>query len=604
MKKTKNFFNKKIILAESSPLVSNMLKAEFEKEGYEIHVLKDGNSVLEEIVKETPLCVVLNYDLPVINSCNVCRIIKVGMGLDKLPCIVYSVDKQYKPIYDFSYVDKEIYPSDNEIEEIVNTVNNFLESNSFEINDNSKLPQLPASAYVNKTMEDNILHSYIMEKLFQAGSYTNNFTVFSEKIMDLALDVFSADAIVFIVNVNPIQVLCKGLIPNNEVSDEFIKICTSDFEELREKRENTTYEIQFYENFIENQLSEFSSYKCIPIFGELFCGTIHLASKEKLNFSDKIDSAIQFFSEKVVLFIEQAIYYKKTSKTESRLRKAFSRFVPNEIIDELAVVDTSEVASINDKRKVAILICDIRRFTSISEINQPENVVSFLNDYFTRMVNVIKKHGGTIDKFIGDAIMAVFGAPISYEDNARRAVDAALEMKSLIPSLACESLKFPKNIKLAVGIGIHYGEVIAGSIGCDVKLDYTVIGDTVNIASRLEGLTKLYNADIIISGALKEELGKDLNLLHLDTVKVKGKTVGIEIYRVDNEPLPEKYFDFYTKAVGLYVSGAWNLALSYFEKALQEMPNDNSSKMLIDRCKEFIHNPPINWDGAFTITTK
>ena len=158
-----------------------------------------------------------------------------------------------------------------------------------------------------------------------------------------------------------------------------------------------------------------------------------------MNFASDMDEVIAFFSEKVNIFLSQVIFYKKTSQIENRLRTAFSRFVPKEIIDDLAKVGDADIGSTNEKRKVAVLISDIRNFTTISEVNQPENVVSFLNGYFTRMVDVIKKHGGTIDKFMGDAVMALFGAPVSYEDNASRAVNAALD--TVPDHLEAEELK-------------------------------------------------------------------------------------------------------------------------------------------------------------------
>ena len=135
---------------------------------------------------------------------------------------------------------------------------------------------------------------------------------------------------------------------------------------------------------------------------------------------------------------------KKLALSESKLRSTFSKFVPEEIIEDLlSQEDTTSEQSNNEKRKVAVLICDIRNFTSISEINQPENVVGFLNGYFSLMVDIIKKHGGSIDKFIGDAIMALFGAPISYVDNAQRAVEAAMEMVKNLEVVNTSILNFP-----------------------------------------------------------------------------------------------------------------------------------------------------------------
>ncbi len=160
-------------------------------------------------------------------------------------------------------------------------------------------------------------------------------------------------------------------------------------------------------------------------------------------------------------------------KFEKNVRKAFCRFVPEQIIDNLVKdADQSAQITVGEKRNVAILFSDIRSFTSISELNKPETIVAFLNRYFTTMCTIIKKHGGTIDKFIGDAIMALFGAPVSYEDNCRRAVAAAYEMRQALETVPLEDLVLPQGMKFNIGIGIHYGDVIVGSIGSNEKTDY------------------------------------------------------------------------------------------------------------------------------------
>ena len=603
-----NLSQQKILLADSSSLVLAILKRTLENEGFSVITATDGNVALDLIKTEKPACVAVNSKLPIIDGPSLCRIIKHGMKLKATTCIVFCVDSKWRKSADFSCVDKEIVASENEAETLVLAIK---ESLNLKLENPSKeeLPALDLSSveYATRAMEQNLHNFYIMESLYKCGFYVNDIDSFSKKLISIVKDVFSVDTVVLIINSEPIQIYGTGFI-DNEFGQTFLRVCLSDFREVDENRAFSKIETHFLDEIDENQkLSEkesFSSYKCFPIIGETLLGTIHIASHEKMNFASDMDEVIAFFSEKVNIFLSQVIFYKKTSQIENRLRTAFSRFVPKEIIDDLAKVGDADIGSTNEKRKVAVLISDIRNFTTISEVNQPENVVSFLNGYFTRMVDVIKKHGGTIDKFMGDAVMALFGAPVSYEDNASRAVNAALEMKSLIPEISCETLTFPEDTNFDIGIGIHYGEVIAGSIGCKEKTDYTVIGDTVNLASRLEGLTKSYGAEIIISGAVKNALPKGYNLLHLDNVKVKGKTVGVEIYRVDAEKIDSGYEDSYTKAIGLYESGAWNLAQSYFEKALSQKPNDKSAFMMAQRCKSFIQNPPESWDGAYSLTNK
>ncbi len=351
-----------------------------------------------------------------------------------------------------------------------------------------------------------------------------------------------------------------------------------------------------------------SSYKSLVLSdsrGAKF-GTLHVVKEG--NITAQQADMLQFTADLACKILEKALIVKEKLFFEKRIRKAFSRFVPEQIIDQLVEeADDSEKIAVGEKRKVAILFSDIRSFTNISECNKPEVIVSFLNRYFTTMVNVIKKHGGTIDKFIGDAIMALFGAPISYDDNAYRAVAAANEMREALQTVPLGDLVMPEGLKFGIGIGIHYGDVTVGSIGSSDKTDYTVIGDNVNLASRLEGLTKTYGTMIAVSDSVKKDIKTDdFVFRHLDDVKVKGKENAVSIYSVDKsiDEFPMEYRDSYKKGLELYQTGIWNLAKEYFSKAMAAAPNDKAAKLMISRCEEFIANPPENWDGATKFTTK
>ena len=601
-----------ILVAASSQTMAHFIEEHLSQCNCRIHVELTGEKALDYIVENEPFCAVFDTRLEDADGETICRILKDGYEKCATKLILFGLSRN--DIFYATKSDGQIYESENEIPELVEMINSLLQEYCTEQKENEQTddevqktkmhPSAKKCAF--RAMKKEQLCYEIMNSIYEAGMFTIDLDEFSERLLKIAASVFGADCAVLILNTNPPQIYTFGFCTENNFLEEFINVCLSDFnrEDKKLKSEDCIVRnLPSEDEYLQNRF-ELSSYRCIELNGNDFNGTIHLASNARGSFGNSMDSLIEFFVEKSVIFLEQALYYKRASFAEQRLRRAFSRFVPEEVIDRLTEDAASETESINEKRKVAVLICDIRNFTSISERNKPENVVSFLNEYFKKMVEVIKKHGGAIDKFMGDAIMALFGTPVSYEDNARRAVDAALEMQSLVPGISCSNLFIPEGMNFNVGIGIHYGDVIVGSIGCAEKSDYTVIGDTVNLASRLEGLTKFYGAGIIISGAVKNELNRKYNLLHLDTVKVKGKSVGVQIYRVDENALNADYVQCYKKALDLYTNGAWNLAASYFERAQQLLPADKSASKMYERCLEFISNPPLNWDGAYSLNTK
>ncbi|MCC5814412.1 MAG: HAMP domain-containing protein [Leptospira sp.] len=211
-----------------------------------------------------------------------------------------------------------------------------------------------------------------------------------------------------------------------------------------------------------------------------------------------------------------------------RLKVSFGKFV-NEEIAELSMKGDLKVGG--DRKNCAILFSDIRSFTSISEKLRPEEVVEFLNDYMSRMVNCVKSNNGYVDKFIGDAIMATWGALKPSNTRELDSVRAALKMRHALMEFN-EGRGSSKKPKLKIGIGINYGSVISGQIGSDEKMEYTVIGDAVNLSSRLEGLTKQLGLDILVSDSVYESTKKEFDYEFVDSIKVKGKTKSVDVYAI------------------------------------------------------------------------
>lgn len=246
-----------------------------------------------------------------------------------------------------------------------------------------------------------------------------------------------------------------------------------------------------------------------------------------------------YFSERQTVMIQRFInagggsFFFKLRDYQNGIRQRkilniFSRFVPSEIIPELVRKERSRENEKAEKREITILFSDIRSFTTITEQNEAQEVVDFLNRHFEIMVGCIKRHGGTIDKFIGDAIVAMFGVPVPFEDSSSRAVKAAVEMISSLPKVDCRGLALPQG-NYGIGIGLHVGDAIIGNVGSDDKSDFTAIGDVISIAEELEAITKKYPSPIIMSDRVHEQVSHEIPTLLVDAVSL-GKEEKIELY--------------------------------------------------------------------------
>ena len=259
---------------------------------------------------------------------------------------------------------------------------------------------------------------------------------------------------------------------------------------------------------------------------------------------------------------------------------------------------------------MTILFSDIRSYTSLTESLGPNEIVEMLNEYFTRMVDAIFKYDGVLDKFIGDAIMAVFGAPVPLEDHALRAVEAALEMKKEL-ILFNQDRRNRGKVPIQIGIGISTGEVLCGNIGSNKRMEYTAIGDGVNLSSRLESATKLYRAMTLLSEFTYEQVKDKVFTRELDFIRVKGKNKPVRIYELLGEAgcrlEDNKMFavESFVQGHGLFFQRRYELAQAKFEAALQRDPRDLASQLYLERCRACLDTPPPDdWDGVYDLKVK
>ncbi len=291
-------------------------------------------------------------------------------------------------------------------------------------------------------------------------------------------------------------------------------------------------------------------------------------------------------------------------KNEHKVRSIFQKYVPKDVIDSIFM--NPEQMLVGDNRIVAILFSDIRSFTTISEGFMPDELVNALNRYFELMVDIIINHGGVIDKYIGDAIMAFFGAPVKHEDDAVQAVLAAVEMQQALRSFNAEQRKIGKP-EFITGIGINYGVVTVGNIGSEKKMDYTIIGDMVNLGSRLEGLTKPYHQDIIFSESVYRKVKENLPCRMVDKVVVKGKTKGENIYTTKKSlnARQKKAWAYHHMGLKLYYKRRFQEALKYFAAVKKLLPDDFLAEMYMERSRNYIKSPPSkDWIGVEVLTSK
>ncbi len=287
---------------------------------------------------------------------------------------------------------------------------------------------------------------------------------------------------------------------------------------------------------------------------------------------------------------------------EKRIHGTLTRYMPKDIVDRL--LQDSQYQRLGGVRsRATILFADIRGFTALSETLGAEGTMDFLNEYFTLMVDEVFRQQGLLDKFIGDALMAVFGVPYSLGDDAVRAVRTALRMKELLAGYNTRRSAIGQPT-VRIGMGVNTGEVISGNIGSEKRMDYTVIGDSVNISARLEGLNKQYGTDILISQSTREQVGDAFLLLELDRVLLKGKSRPVRLFQVlgEKDDVMSQRECRIARGLEAYRARDFQAALACFEQAGAD---DELCGIFQARCRHFLGNPPDHdWDGVWRTCEK
>ncbi|MDP6133916.1 MAG: adenylate/guanylate cyclase domain-containing protein, partial [Candidatus Marinimicrobia bacterium] len=295
--------------------------------------------------------------------------------------------------------------------------------------------------------------------------------------------------------------------------------------------------------------------------------------------------------------------------SEKRMKSTMSRYMDADLADQLLEAGDGDDMMGGKESIGTVLFSDIRSFTTLTESLGAQGTVGFLNDYFTVMVDCIQDEGGMLDKFIGDAIMAIFGTPVAHDDDPDRGLRAAIQMMHGLDEFNAirKSQGLPP---VDHGMGLNTDEIVSGNIGSPKRMDYTVIGDGVNLAARIESSCKKYGAKILMSEYTFEALKATYRTRQVDCVIVKGKTEPVRVFEVldyhSKESFPNmiEVLEMFNNGMEYYNEGNWDKAIAQFKKAQKGNPDDKASNMYVERCGILKKRDPKDWDGVWVATSK
>lgn len=615
--------NLKVLLVDDSDLVAAMVGEALESEGFAVVRAANGADGVVMAYHEAPDVIIMDAEMPLMQGHLASRILKSRRHVRDIPIIMHTSLSEDKDKYwalssgaddfatkDFDHLDRLI----QRVREL--SGEGLQPDKRLILEDAAGIDRDRVFELLGQVLDQQLFQSTVHNLLARVGRNMDSIADTARQLLELLPKVCDSQiaAIIIQYGKTPLAFIFPRPPCREGNATEFLKVCLGDFHTHFPTMDLGAIRTEYFntENCPDyartEQLPRLNSYTSVGLFGrgEKLTGTLHIGNTTNNYFSESVLSNIEMFAHTAGVILDNAIIFNRNVEMQDRIRRAFSKFVPQEIIDDLienALGDRGMLTG--EKREVCILFSDIRDFTQISENNRPEQVVDFLNRYFSIMVAIVKRHGGTIDKFIGDAILVIFGAPTSYQDNALRATRAAMEMMSALPEVAAGNLNLPAE-GVRIGIGIHNGEAIVGNIGSSDKFNYTVIGDTVNLASRLEGLTKYYRQDILVSDAVRRRLDNSIPVWEIDTVKVKGKETATNIFSILCHPAdhPDEFMDEFAKGLRMYRMGNFDTAMEYFNKAHKIKPGDHVTRIFINRCRQLREAPPDDWDGAQAMDSK
>ncbi|MDR2402845.1 MAG: response regulator [Spirochaetaceae bacterium] len=620
---------KRILLFEDSDIFADMLLEFLNDAGYVTDRAVNGFEGIKQVYTFLPHLIITDVEMPLFKGYQATRLLKSRRNTRDIPVIMFTTLSETRDRFWGSQAGADWYieKSPDNFDELRYRIAGLLAE--------SPEPDFNAIEQEGKRIDDNILietvNNLLDHKLFQT-TLIGMLTELSGKIRSLEEIIRGFfDLLIYVCEAEISLVMIKSTDNSlfvytanragftSAIADDFTAISIADFDtQFPDYTVITKDTIDFYPPGEKKKPIE--SYIVVPLVsaGESFA-TVHIANAVKDYFSPVIMENLNVFLTAAAPVLANALSILEMEKLQMKTRIAFSRYVPEDVMDEI-IRKSQDLVSQSETRNLAVLFADIRNFTKISETSSAQDEVTFLNAYFSLMGHNVIDAGGHVDKFIGDAIMAIFGVPKPLPNAPASAISAAIRMICLLPQVDTSRITLPEG-KFAIGIGINYGECVVGNIGFQDKMDYTVIGDTVNIASRLEGTTKLYHHPIIVSEYMYEAAKEMFIFRKADSVRVIGKDRIVELYAVyaafageeaifrpasevnagsDDSTLPlppsliinRELLDQYNKGLKLFYMREWETARQYFLDALKIDGNDYLSTLYLERTEAYILNPP------------
>jgi class 3 adenylate cyclase/DNA-binding response OmpR family regulator len=619
---------KRILLFEDSDIFADMVLEFLENAGYRTCRAVNGFEGIKRVYRFLPHLIITDVEMPLFKGHQAVRLLKSRKNTRTIPIIMFTTQGEIRDRFwgGQAGADWYIEKSPDSFEELGSRIKALLEK--------APEPDFTAIAREGKRVDDNSLietmSSLLDHKLFQT-TLIGMLTELSGRIGSLeeilrgffglliyvceaeiaSVMIKRADNALFVYTAN------RGGFAGDIVRD-FAAITVADFNvEFPDYKVISKSTLDFYPPGEKKKPIE--SYLVSPLrnAGKAFA-TVHIANSVKEYFSPVIRENLTVFLTAAAPVLANGLSMLEMEALQKKTRQAFARYVPEDVMDEIIRKSQDSVPQ-SETRNLAILFVDIRNFTKISENSGAQEVVDFLNAFFSLMGNKVVAGGGHVDKFIGDAIMALFGVPKPLPNAAAAAIAVGIQMVRALPQVKTRWIRVPPE-KFAIGIGINYGECVVGTIGFQDKMDYTVIGDTVNLASRLEGTTKHYRHPIIISEYTYNAARDSFIFRKADSVRVIGKTKPVALYAVYAAfageapasggdpalPLPpsliirRELLDQYDKGLKLFYMREWETARQYFLEALQIDGGDYLSALYLERTEAYIRRPP---PAAADITT-